>query len=82
MLRLGLLVVVAALLAWSAFDPYDRLTWWLEVAPVLLAAPVLVLTARRFPLTHLVSVLIALATVSRQAWRAGRISPAQTLRSS
>lgn len=60
MLRLGLLAAVAALLVWSAFEPYDRLTWWLEVAPVLLAAPVLVLTARRFPLTSLVNVLIAL----------------------
>lgn len=35
-----------------------------------------------FALAGLVSVLIALATVSHQAWRAGRISPAQTLRSS
>jgi putative membrane protein len=31
-----LLAVIAPLLGWSAWRPYDRLTWWLEVAPVLL----------------------------------------------
>lgn len=60
MLRPGLFLAVAAALAWSAVGPYDRLTWWLEVAPVLLAAPLLLLTARRFPLTALCCVLIAL----------------------
>jgi putative membrane protein len=59
-LRLGLLLGVAILLAWSAIAPYDRLTWWLEVAPVLMAAPLLLVTARRFPLTPLVYLLIAL----------------------
>ena len=27
---------------WSAIEPFDRLTWWLEVAPVLIALPLLV----------------------------------------
>lgn len=53
------LVVGAALIA-SGVDPYDRLVWLLEVAPVLVAAPILVLTFRRFPLTTLLYVLIAL----------------------
>lgn len=60
MLRTGLFAAVAALLAWSAILPYDRLTWWLEVAPVLAAAPLLLATARRFPLTPLCCILIAL----------------------
>jgi putative membrane protein len=60
MLRWTLLGLVAALLAWSAVNPVDWLTWWLEVAPVLLAAPVLIFTARRFPLTPLAYILIAL----------------------
>lgn len=37
----------------SGVGPKDRFTWWLEVAPVLVAVPVLVRTARRFPLTPL-----------------------------
>ena len=55
-----LAAIVGAVLAISAIGPVDRLTWWLEVAPVLIAAPLLVLTARRFPLTNLVYVLIAI----------------------
>jgi putative membrane protein len=53
------LVWVAALIA-SGWQPYDRATWWMEVAPVLIALPILWLTARRFPLTTLALVLIGL----------------------
>jgi putative membrane protein len=47
-----------ALLA-SGIAPYDRLTWLMEVLPVLIAAPLLLLTRERLPLTPLVYVLIA-----------------------
>lgn len=47
-----------ALLA-SGIAPYDRLTWLMEVLPVLIAAPVLVATRGRLPLTSLVYALIA-----------------------
>ena len=53
------LVVAVSLLA-SGIAPADRLTWWMEVAPVLIAAPVLAATYRRFPLTDLLYALIAL----------------------
>lgn len=58
---LGLLVL-AALVA-SGIAPYDRATWVLEVAPALIAAPVLLATGRRYPLTTLLYVLIALHMV-------------------
>jgi putative membrane protein len=58
-LPLALLAIVLLGLAWSGIGPYDRLTWVLEVLPVLIAVPLLALTARRFPLTPLVYVLIA-----------------------
>lgn len=35
--NLVLLALVAPVLAWSAWKPYDRVTWWLEVAPVFIA---------------------------------------------
>ncbi|MCW3148571.1 DUF2238 domain-containing protein [Stutzerimonas stutzeri] len=54
---LGLTVLLALIL--SGIDPYDRATWLLEVAPVLIAAPILLLTHRSFPLTRLLYVLIA-----------------------
>jgi putative membrane protein len=48
-----LLAAAAALLVVSGIAPYDRTTWWLEIFPILLAAPLLVATAKRFPLTPL-----------------------------
>jgi putative membrane protein len=57
---LALVAVVLAALAWSAVAPHDRLTWWLEVIPVLIVVPLLAATANRFPLTPLAYGLIAL----------------------
>jgi putative membrane protein len=53
-----LLLAGAVLLVLSGIGPHDRPTWWLEVAPILIAVPILVLTARRFPLTPLAYRLI------------------------
>lgn len=52
-------IVIAALVA-SGIAPYDRATWLMEVAPVLVALPILASTRERFPLTDLLYVLIAL----------------------
>ncbi|WP_165323179.1 DUF2238 domain-containing protein [Rhizorhabdus phycosphaerae] len=46
-------------LVWSGWHPYDRTTWWMEVAPVLISLPVLWISAARFPLTGLALGLIA-----------------------
>jgi putative membrane protein len=37
----------------SAIHPYDMATWWMEVAPIFIGVPLLLLTWRRFPLTPL-----------------------------
>lgn len=55
----GLLAAVAAVFVWSGIAPHDYFTWFLEVAPVLIAMPLLVLTWKRFPLTRTAYVLIA-----------------------
>ena len=47
-------------LAWSAWQPHDYLTWWLEVLPALLALVILAVTRKRFPLTPLAYWLILL----------------------
>src|SRR5574343_1499959 len=52
-------LVVGALIV-SGIAPYDRPTWLMEVAPVLIVFPILVATRRYYPLTLLLSVLIAL----------------------
>lgn len=57
---LFLLALVLGALGWSTIDPYDRLTWWLEVTPVLIALPVLAVTFRPHPLSPLAYRLICL----------------------
>jgi len=52
-------VTVLALIA-SGWQPYDRATWLLEVAPVLIGLPILVATRTRYPLTRLLYVLLLL----------------------
>uniref|UniRef100_Q47HL3 DUF2238 domain-containing protein n=1 Tax=Dechloromonas aromatica (strain RCB) TaxID=159087 RepID=Q47HL3_DECAR len=51
-------IVIAALVV-SGIAPYERLTWVMEVAPVLIALPLMIVTRRSYPLTTLLTVLIA-----------------------
>lgn len=53
-----LLGVGAIALVLSGIAPYDRTTWWLEIFPILLVVPLLLVTAHRFPLTPLLYRLI------------------------
>jgi putative membrane protein len=55
-----LLILAGVALGVSAINPFDGFTWWLEVAPVLIGAPILVLTYRRLPLTPLIYRLLLL----------------------
>jgi len=50
--------VFLTVLIWSAIQPADRLTWWMEVVPALLGFLILLMTRQRFPLTGLVYFLI------------------------
>lgn len=43
---------------WSAIEPYDTFTWFLEVAPALIGAALVFATRKRFPLTPLLYSLI------------------------
>ena len=65
MSRLAAVLLAFALVALvlSGVRPHDRATWLLEVAPVLIAAPILIATYRRFPLTDLVYIIIALHAI-------------------
>ncbi len=75
-LPLTLLGLVGLALMASALAPYDRATWWMEVAPVLIVAPLLVATHRRFPLTTLLQVLIAahaLVLIVGGSWTYARV---------
>ena len=52
------LAVFFGVLGWSAWNPHDYPTWWLEVSPALIALVVLAATRKRFPLTPLAYWLI------------------------
>jgi len=62
-LHLALAVFVIFVLAWSGYAPYDRATWWMEVAPALIALPLMAATYRSFRQTDLLYVLIAVHCV-------------------
>ncbi|MDP2153455.1 MAG: DUF2238 domain-containing protein [Methylotenera sp.] len=53
-----LLSILSVVFAWSSIHPADRLIWVLEVAPVVIALPILVFTYRTFVFTPLVYALI------------------------
>ena len=55
-----LLLTTAAFLLLGWAPRADRFTWFMENVPVIIGLPVLVATHRRFPLTNLLYVLIAL----------------------
>ena len=48
-----LLGIISASMLISGIGPYDRVTWFLEVAPVFIGIPLLFFTFKRFPLTPL-----------------------------
>jgi putative membrane protein len=60
---LVLLALAGLVLIVSGIRPFDRVTWWLEVAPVLIGAPVLVATFSRFRLSPLLYRLLFLHAV-------------------
>ena len=53
-------VLLLALLAWSGYLPRDRFTWFLEVAPVPIAAAAIATAYPRWRLTALALALVAL----------------------
>jgi putative membrane protein len=52
-LNFAWLSIFFGVLAWSAWNPHDYPTWWLEVAPALVGLLLLLATRRHFPLTPL-----------------------------
>ncbi len=56
--ELALLVSLVLLLVWSGIQPHDRFTWILEVFPILLGVPALILLYPSLRLTPLVYTLI------------------------
>jgi putative membrane protein len=60
---LAALALLVTLLVLSGVRPYEYGTWALEVAPIVIALPVLLVTYKRFPLTRLLYICIFLHSV-------------------
>ena len=58
--QLTWIAILAAVFIWSAIEPRDRPTWYLEVFPVIIGVVVLAATYRSFRLTTLLYILILL----------------------
>jgi putative membrane protein len=52
------LLTYFTILIWSAIEPADYFTWFLEVAPALIGLAIILVTYRRFKLTSLAYILI------------------------
>ena len=76
---IALLAIGAACLALSAIGVEDRTTWLLEVFPLFIAVPLLLATARRFPLTPLVYRLIFVAVLGASSYTYAEASLSQKL---
>lgn len=58
-----LLWFTAAVFVWSGIRPHDYFTWFLEVAPAIIGFVILAATYKKFRLTDLVYVLIAIHAI-------------------
>lgn len=57
LLNTGVLLLLL-ILAWTGWGTHDRLTWLMEVTPVIIIVPLLLATRSRYPLTPLLYTLI------------------------
>jgi putative membrane protein len=62
-LRIGCLVAVLAMLVWSAIGPRDPGTWFFETVWVPVGLAMILATWRRFPLTDLLCVVLAVHAI-------------------
>jgi putative membrane protein len=52
------LIIFFAVFIWSAINPKDQFTWFLEVAPALIALVVIAVTRHSYPLTNITYIFI------------------------
>ncbi|KAA3610752.1 MAG: DUF2238 domain-containing protein [Calditrichaeota bacterium] len=58
-----LLILFFTVLIWSAINPFDYFTWFLEVLPALIGLVTLAITFKKFQFTNLLYVLILIHSI-------------------
>ena len=61
--QISWIAILSVVFIWSAIEPKDRPTWFLEVFPVIIGVVVLAVTYNRFRLTSLLYVLILMHAI-------------------
>lgn len=56
--HLIMLIIGLIYLALTGVAPYDRLTWFMEIVPILIGLPILIISYKKFPLTKIAYTLI------------------------
>ncbi len=56
-------VLLIPVLGWSVVRPHDYFTWFLEVVPVLIGVPLMLVMQKRFPFSTLLLILLWLHSV-------------------
>ncbi|WP_225381298.1 DUF2238 domain-containing protein, partial [Escherichia coli] len=56
-------LALTLILIYTGISAHDKLTWLMEVTPVIIVVPLLLATARRYPLTPLLYTLIFLHAI-------------------
>ncbi len=54
-------LALTLILIYTGISTHDKLTWLMEVTPVIIVVPLLLATAKRYPLTPLLYTLIFLS---------------------
>jgi len=62
-MKKALLVIFALATIWSAINPLEPFTWWLEATPALLGLAIILLTYKKFPLTNFLYIMLTLHAI-------------------
>ena len=60
---LTLLTILVVVFVWSVIAPLERLTWWLEIFPILIALPILFLSYKNLQFTRLAYILMLIHAI-------------------
>jgi putative membrane protein len=58
-----LIATLSIVFLWSAIAPLERLTWWLEIFPILIALPILFLSYKNLQFTRLAYCLMVVHSI-------------------
>lgn len=62
-MKKSLLIIFVITTIWSAINPYEVFTWWLEASPALIGLLLLIVTYKKFKFTNMVYIFLTIHAV-------------------